>query len=317
MANILRLKRRFIGASGTTNLTLVNGEVAFSEIDSILYYGKATNGNPGVVSIIPIAGDGHFITLSTNQSVSGQKTFTGTTTFTSNVDLGSSVVAATPTSSDNSTKVATTAFVKAQGYTANTGTLTSVGLDGITNFITTGSTPVTGSSGTITMALVSQTANKVLASPNGSSGTPTFRALVASDIPDLSATYMPAAGNITVGGNLTVTGDFTVNGTTTNINTTNMVVEDKNIVLGDTASPTDATADEGGITLIGSSNKQFIWKNNTDAWTSTEHLDLNSAGSSRYLLLAGNRILGPQDLTLISIGTFFELDKVVMDGGTY
>jgi hypothetical protein len=167
------------------------------------------------------------------------------------------------------------------------------------------------------MALVSQTANKVLASPNGSSGTPTFRALVASDIPDLSATYMPAAGNITVGGNLTVTGDFTVNGTTTNINTTNMVVEDKNIVLGDTASPTDATADEGGITLIGSSNKQFIWKNNTDAWTSTEHLDLNSAGSSRYLLLAGNRILGPQDLTLISIGTFFELDKVVMDGGTY
>ena len=40
----------------------------------------------------------------------------------------------------------------------------------------------------------SKTANTVLAAPNGSAGTPSFRALVAADIPDLSATYQ-AKGN--------------------------------------------------------------------------------------------------------------------------
>lgn len=37
----------------------------------------------------------------------------------------------------------------------------------------------------------SKTANTVLAAPNGSAGAPSFRALVAADIPDLSATYQP------------------------------------------------------------------------------------------------------------------------------
>ena len=36
----------------------------------------------------------------------------------------------TPSTADNSTKVATTAFVKAQGYTTNTGTVTSIKIDG-------------------------------------------------------------------------------------------------------------------------------------------------------------------------------------------
>lgn len=40
----------------------------------------------------------------------------------------------------------------------------------------------------------SQTANTVLAAPSGSSGVPSFRALVASDIPSLSSTYLPLAG---------------------------------------------------------------------------------------------------------------------------
>lgn len=37
-------------------------------------------------------------------------------------------------------------------------------------------------------------ANLVLASPNGSTGAPQFRALVAADIPDLRGTYLPRAG---------------------------------------------------------------------------------------------------------------------------
>jgi len=310
MPNVIRLKRRVNtgnAQAGTGGLTLVNGEVAYNEVDSILYYGAATGGNPLSVSYVAIAGSGHYITLGSTQSISGNKTFTGT------VDLGASATATTPATADNDTSVATTAFVKAQGYTNNTGTVTSIGLDGINNFITTSNTPIT-SSGNITMALTSQTANHVLAAPNGSSGTPGFRALVAADIPALS--YLSTTTGGTVSGNVTITGDLTINGTTTNINSTNIVVEDKNIVLGDVATPTDATANDGGITLKGATDKLFVWKDAEDAWTSTEHLNLGlTGGTSKNLYLAGNLVLGPQDVSIA--GTFFTLDKVVMDGGTY
>ena len=76
--------------------------------------------------------------------------------------------------------------------------------------------------------------------------------------------------------NLTVSGNLTVNGTTTNINSTNLVVEDKNIVLADVETPTDTTADGGGITLKGATDKTFNWVDSTDSWTSSEHLNLAS-----------------------------------------
>ena len=75
---------------------------------------------------------------------------------------------------------------------------------------------------------------------------------------------------------LTLSGNLTVNGTTTNLNSTNLVIEDKNIVLGDTGSPTDTTADGGGITLKGATDKTFNWVDATDSWTSSEHINLAS-----------------------------------------
>jgi hypothetical protein len=71
-------------------------------------------------------------------------------------------------------------------------------------------------------------------------------------------------------GAVTIAGDLTVNGTTTNINTQNLIVEDKNVVLGDVAVPTDVTADGGGITLKGTTDKTINWVDSTDAWTSSE-----------------------------------------------
>jgi hypothetical protein len=65
------------------------------------------------------------------------------------------------------------------------GTVTSVGLALPSIFTVTGS-PVTAS-GTLTAALASQSANAIFAAPDGSAGTPTFRALVANDIPSLLA----------------------------------------------------------------------------------------------------------------------------------
>ncbi len=80
--------------------------------------------------------------------------------------------------------------------------------------------------------------------------------------------------NATVGGNLTVTGDLTINGTTTTVNSTTITVDDKNIELGSVASPTNTTADGGGITLKGATDKTFNWVNATGAWTSSEDLNL-------------------------------------------
>lgn len=68
------------------------------------------------------------------------------------------------------------------------GTVTSVGLSAPLIF-SVGGSPVT-SSGSLSLSLVSQTANKVFASPNGTTGVPDFRALVAADIPNLSATIL-------------------------------------------------------------------------------------------------------------------------------
>jgi hypothetical protein len=79
--------------------------------------------------------------------------------------------------------------------------------------------------------------------------------------------------------NLTISGNLTVNGTTTNINSTNLVVEDKNIILADVETPTDTTADGGGITLKGATDKTFNWVDATDSWTSSEHINLASGKS--------------------------------------
>jgi len=81
----------------------------------------------------------------------------------------------------------------------NSGTVTSV----------TGTSPVVSSGGTtpaISLAAnygdtqnpyASKTANFVLAAPNGSSGSPTFRAIVANDIPTLNQNTTGTASNVT------------------------------------------------------------------------------------------------------------------------
>ena len=72
------------------------------------------------------------------------------------------------------------------------GTVTSVGLSLPAEFTVTNS-PVT-SSGTLTATWASETAKYFFAAPNATAGTPSFRAIVASDIPSLSGTYIPYTG---------------------------------------------------------------------------------------------------------------------------
>jgi len=82
-----------------------------------------------------------------------------------------------------------------------------------------------------------------------------------------------ASGTTTVGNNLTVTGNLTVNGATTTVNSTTLTVDDKNIELASTASPSDVLADGAGITIKGTTDKTFNWVDATDAFTSSENLE--------------------------------------------
>ena len=67
---------------------------------------------------------------------------------------------------------------------SGSGTVTSVGLS-LPNIFTVSGSPVT-TTGSLTAALASQSANLIFSSPNGSSGQPTFRSLVASDLPTVT-----------------------------------------------------------------------------------------------------------------------------------
>lgn len=76
-----------------------------------------------------------------------------------------------------------------------TGTVTSVGLALPASVFSISNSPVTGS-GTLTGAFVNQNANTVFAGPSsGGAGAPTFRTLVAADLPELNTLAWKLTGN--------------------------------------------------------------------------------------------------------------------------
>lgn len=217
MANVIRIKRRVSGEAGSPS-SLSNAELAYNEVDNILYYGKGDNGSGGATSVIGIGGEGFL-------AKKNSPVFTGTPE------------APTAAQGTNTTQIATTAFINAEiaadaapishvgatgtahgaattsvagfmsaadktkldgvatGATANTGTVTSVGLSMPSEFSVTNS-PVT-TSGTLTVAKVSQTQKTFFAAPNGADGEPTFRTIAASDVPTLNQNTTGTAANVT------------------------------------------------------------------------------------------------------------------------
>ena len=117
------------------------------------------------------------------------------------------------------------------------------------------------------------------------------------------AVTLSLPANVTISNNLVVTGNLTVQGGTTTLNTETLVVEDKNITLANVATPTDITADGAGISILGTTTKTLNWVDATDAWTSSEHLNLLSG---KEFKINGTTVLS---------GT--NLDNVTIDGGTF
>ncbi|BEG98101.1 hypothetical protein [Bacteroides sedimenti] len=134
-------------------------------------------------------------------------------------------------------------------------------------------------------------------STDGGNGTVTFTRnglanLTLNLAHNHDAAYLKLTGG-TISGGLTITGDLTVNGGVTTINSTTISVDDKNIELGSVATPTDATANGGGVTLKGATDKTFNWYSSSGAWTSSEHLDL---ASGKTYKIAGTDVLSATTL---------------------
>ena len=76
---------------------------------------------------------------------------------------------------------------------------------------------------------------------------------------------------------LYIVGNLDISGTTTTIDSTTLTVEDKNIELGNVSAPSDTTADGGGITLKGATDKTIAYSNSTGMWES--NIGLKVTGS--------------------------------------
>jgi hypothetical protein len=200
-----------LSRGGTGNsLSPVVGAIAYSSNDKLY--------------LTPTAGNAGQVLTSDGGGVPYWSTVTGVGTVTS-VDLtaGTGIsVSGGPITSAGSITVVNTApdqivSLTGAGLTSVTGTypnftITSTGGAGtVTSVSGTGSVSGLSLSGTVTSAgsltlggtLVvtpsnfgTQTANTILAAPDGSAGVPTFRAIVAADIPTLNQNTTGTAGNV-------------------------------------------------------------------------------------------------------------------------
>jgi hypothetical protein len=104
--------------------------------------------------------------------------------------------------------------------------------------------------------------------------------------------------------NVVVSGNLTVNGITTTINSTTLTVDDKNIELGSVATPTDITADGGGITLRGATDKTFNWINATGYWTASHSISAprlisTVASGTSPLIVSSNTVVANLNADLL------------------
>jgi hypothetical protein len=116
-----------------------------------------------------------------------------------------------------------------------------------------------------------------------------------------------AGGTVTVNKDLTVMGNLDVKGTTTFIESTTLQVTDKNVEIGKVATPTDTTADGGGITLLGATNKTITYDNANTQWTSSENWNIANGKAFKInntsVLNATTLGSGVTGSSLTSVGT--------------
>jgi hypothetical protein len=265
MSNKIRIKRRASGNAGAPS-SLENAELAYNEVDDVLYYGKGTGGIEGTATTVEaIGGAGAYLTLSGVQTITGNKTFSGLVLVPEPTANAHAVTKLYVDNAISGVTLSNTTVSTGSYGGANTVATFTVQSDGRLTAAGNTTISITGSQvsdlSTATVTSIAGTSNQI--SVTGTGAGP-FTGAVTVSLPD----------NVTIGNTLTVTGDLVVNGNTTTLNTATLVVEDKNIVLANVETPTDTTADGAGISVLGATTKTFNWVDATDSWTSSEHLDL-------------------------------------------
>lgn len=130
------------------------------------------------------------------------------------------------------------------------------------------------------------------------------------------------------GGDVRITGNLTVLGDTVTLSTSTLTVEDKLIELGKIVTPTDITADGGGIILKGTTDKIIIWS--TTAKAPTDQLpalssqawnlngDINLTSPTASIRINGVKILDSSSLgstvqTASGLTNFGAFDSFTVD----
>ena len=187
------------------------------------------------------------------------------------------------------------------GTSSTSGTVTSVGLS-LPSILSVSGSPVT-SSGTLSASLANQNANLVFVGPaSGSAAAPTFRTLVAADIPTLNQNTTGTASNVTGtvavanGGTGTTTGSitgtgaltFTAGGTNQGITLapsgTGNIILNNNVGIG-TTSPSAALH-------VASSVSQYVGSYGyLNVWGASTYV---SNGNQSYSIQADQRIRAPE-----------------------
>jgi hypothetical protein len=275
---------------GVASATSVNGLTISTTTGTLTLANSSTLATSGGFSTTLTATATTTLTLPTTGTLA---TLAGTETFT-NKTLTSPTMT-TPTlgvaSATSINKVAFTApatsatLTIADGTTLSTaGSVTHAGAFS-QSFTATANTAITlPTTGTLATLAGSETfTNKTLTSPSITTSLTT--ASTSFDLLNTTATTLniggaattlsigAATGTATINNaNVVITGNLTVNGTTTTVNSTTLTVDDINIELGSVASPTDITANGGGITLKGATDKTISWS--SVGWTSSEDFNL-------------------------------------------
>lgn len=203
----------YIGYSASANLDITNevasGNVAISPGSGGLI---RLNGalNISSTSVIDASGNWTGGTITTAKGGTGRTTI-GTANQVLGVNAGATALEyKTITAGTNITITHTANAITIDatgGGGGGSGTVTSVGMT-VPSFLSVTPATIT-TSGTFAVSLATQTANTVFAGPTtGAAAAPTFRTLVAADIPSLS--YLPLAGGTLTGTLILATGTTTV-----------------------------------------------------------------------------------------------------------
>jgi hypothetical protein len=310
---------RTITVPDATGTVALLGTIALGTDTTGNYVSDVTGGTGVTVTHTP--GEGSNPTIAIGQAVAS----TDSPTFAGLTINGGTVTFEGATADDYETTLSITDPTADRTITIpNASGTVALTADKLSVFAATSSSELAGviSDETGTGALVFGTSPAITTSLTTPS---TTFALVNTDATTINFGGAADINMSATGKTVTIAGNLTVNGTTTTISSTTITVDDKNLELGSVASPDNTTADGGGLTLKGATDKTFNWVLSTESWTSSEHLNLLTG---KVFKINGTEVLSGSTLgsgvtgsSLTSVGTITTgvwngTDIAVVDGGT-